>query len=90
MNAHNLMEDIVKKHLDEMLQERSDICTCDLCREAIMVQALNVLPAKYVTTDSGAMHALMEQVQVEQISLILKELVNAIKRVSTNPPHEKK
>lgn len=88
MQARNIMEDIVKKYLDEMLALRFDMCTCDICRQDIIAYTLSRLPPKYVTTDSGAIHAIMQQVRVEQSSLILKELVVAINVIGKEPRHE--
>ena len=88
MKARNVMEDIVRKYLDEMWGRRFDICTCDICRQDILAYVLSRLPAKYVTTDSGAMHAIVDQIQVEEASQILKEIIRAIKLVGDNPRHE--
>lgn len=88
MKAYNIMEDIVKKYLDEMLVLRYDICTCKLCREDIIAYVLSRIPPKYVTTDSGAMHTLMEQLKLEQASQILREIVNGIQNISQKPRHK--
>ena len=88
MQAHNIMEDIVKKYLNEMVALRFDICTCEICRQNVIAYALSRLPSKYVTTDSGAIHAIIEQVRVEQSSLILKELIKAINVIGKKPRHE--
>ncbi|MCM8812309.1 MAG: late competence development ComFB family protein [Candidatus Omnitrophica bacterium] len=89
VRARNIMEAIVAKHLDDMLRPRRDICTCKRCRDDIYAYALSRIPARYVTSEAGAMHTHIEQVAVEQSSLILKELLNAIQVVSSNPRHEK-
>ena len=88
MRAHNIMEDIVRNYLDEMLTMRFDVCSCDKCKEDVMAYVLTRVPPKYVTTDSGAMHTLTEQTKVEQSSVILKELVNALRIIGENPHHE--
>ena len=88
MKARNIMEDIVAKYLDEMLAMRFDICTCDICKQDMIAFTLTRLPPKYVTTDSGAIHTIIEQVRVEQSSQILKELVAAIQTIGSNPRHE--
>ncbi len=88
MKARNVMEDIISKYLDDMLAMRFDICTCDICKQDIIAFALTRLPPKYVTTDSGAIHTIIEQVRVEKSSLILKELVVAIRTITSNPRHE--
>ncbi|MDD5746527.1 MAG: late competence development ComFB family protein [Candidatus Omnitrophica bacterium] len=89
MRAHNVMEDIVSKYLDEMFSMRFDICTCDICRQDVMAYVLTRLSPKYVTGDSGAVNTLMEQVRAEQSSLVLKEIVNAVRLISEHPRHQK-
>ncbi|MBU4305685.1 MAG: late competence development ComFB family protein, partial [Candidatus Omnitrophica bacterium] len=89
MQAHNIMEDIVKNYLDEILSMRFDVCTCDICRQNILAYTLSRVPAQYVTTEIGAMHTLIEQIKVEHSSKILRELIVAIQLVKDNPRHEK-
>ncbi len=88
MKAHNIMEEIVKNYIDDILAKNDEICKCNKCIDEIMAQALSNLPAKYITTDRGAMHTLMEQVRVEQSSEILKELMNGITYLQKHPIHQ--
>ncbi len=87
MQARNIMEDIVKRYLDEMFALRFDVCTCDVCRQDIIAYALSRLPPKYVTTDSDAIQTIINQVRVEQSALILKELIEAINIIVKAPRH---
>ena len=87
MNAHNIMEDIVQNYLDDIMAKRPELCKCNKCIDAIMSSVLSNLPAKYITTDSGAMYTLKEQVKVEKSSEILKELINKIEYLQKNPLH---
>ena len=89
MKAHNVMEDIVVSYLDGILSKRTDVCDCSRCRDMIVSIVLNNLPPKYITTESGAMFAMMEQVRVEQSSQVLRELVNAIKYMKEHPLHSR-
>ena len=88
MNAHNIMEEIVKNHLDDIMSKRPQLCKCSKCIDEIMAIVLSNLPAKYITTDSGAMHILIEQVRVEKSSEILKELMKAIEYLQEHPLHQ--
>ncbi len=88
MNAHNLMEEIVKDNLREILNNRPDLCKCKKCIDEVISRALNNLPAKYITTDSGAMYTLIEQVRVERSSRILKELIEILEYLRQHPVHE--
>jgi len=84
----NIIEDIVQKHMDEILVTYPQVCKCEECRENIAVYVLNRIPAQYVTTESGAMYALAQKFQVEEISKILKELVDAINVVGRPCNHK--
>jgi competence protein ComFB len=75
------MEDIVEKHMNEILKKKQAICTCEKCRDRIAAYVLSRIPACYVTTESGAMYSLMEKTKVEELSIVLKELLDAIKAV---------
>ena len=87
MNAHNIMEEIVKNYLDDIMRKKTDMCKCDKCVDAIMALTLSNIPAKYIITDSGAMYTLMEQVKVEKAAVVLKELVKVIEFINKNPAH---
>ncbi len=88
MNAHNIMEEITQNHLDEIMSSRPQMCGCSKCVDAIMIRVLSNLPAKYITTDYGAMYALIEQVKVEKSSEIIKEIMKAIDYITEHPVHE--
>ncbi|MBU1087800.1 MAG: late competence development ComFB family protein [Candidatus Omnitrophica bacterium] len=87
MKAFNIMEDITKKYLDEMLSMRFDICTCDLCKQDIIAFALSRIPPKYITVDSFT-DKLIQQIRTENSQLIVKELVAAVRTITSNPRHE--
>lgn len=86
MKAYNIMENIVEKFLKEMLFSGTEICDCEVCYNNIIAQVLSNIPAKYVTSETGAMYTMMEQIRVEQSSVILKQLVQAIKDLKPHAP----
>lgn len=88
MQARNVMEDITRKYLDDMLAMRFDICTCEICKQDIVAFALTRIPPKYIAPDSADMNKIIEQFRVEQSALVLKELVLAIRTITSNPRHE--
>lgn len=49
----NVAEDLVRRTYDELLPSAEDPCNCELCREDVMVYALNRLPPHYVATLRG-------------------------------------
>lgn len=81
MQVHNLMEDIVRSCLKELLTHRQDLADCDEKVQAdIMAIVLNNLPPKYVSTDKGEMFVktqLRSQVETD----VYRELSLAIDKV---------
>lgn len=49
----NVVEDVVKRVYDELLPSVEDPCGCALCREDVLVYALNRLQPHYVATLKG-------------------------------------
>ncbi len=86
----NIMADIVSDLLNHHLLLRYDVCTCDKCKTDMMAYALSRIPAKYVTTDTGAIQTVIEQAKVENEYLIIKKIMEAIGVVGKNPRHELK
>ncbi|MCM8800682.1 MAG: late competence development ComFB family protein [Candidatus Omnitrophica bacterium] len=84
----NIVEDIVREYLNVSLSLRYDICTCPLCRNAMLAEALSNIPPKYVSTEEAGMRAVIEQTRLEYQARIAKEVLNTIDRISKNPPHE--
>lgn len=85
---HNIIEDVAKDYLEQILLKRYDVCSCDKCKEDILAYALTRIPPKYVTTDSGAVYAVMEQARVEHQATIFKQLLKAVELISEKPHHE--
>ncbi|MFD0682626.1 MULTISPECIES: late competence development ComFB family protein [unclassified Paenibacillus] len=89
MNVHNLMEDIVKSCLKDLLQHQAHLKELDEKLQGdIIAIALNQLPPKYVSTDRGEVFAktqLRSQVETD----VYRELANAIEKVlNSNRPSE--
>jgi len=84
MKAYNIMEEIVEKYVKEMISSDSKVCSCEKCFNSITSEVLSNVPAKYVTSETGAMYAMIEQVRVEQSSVILRAIVKAINNLK---PH---
>lgn len=82
----NVMEDIVKDKLNEMLRTEN-CCKCDRCIEDMTALALNKLPARYVSTHNGELFSKLNSL-VRQNSVDLNIAVaEAISCVSKKPSH---
>lgn len=85
--AKNIIEDIALDFLNSALSLRYDICTCNQCRNEMLAYILSQVPAKYVTTEEGALHTIIEQTRDEHAVKIARATLNAIEAISKNPRH---
>jgi len=86
----NIIEDIAKELLDSALTLRYDICTCHTCRNDMLAYILSRVPAKYVTTEQGTLHTIIQQAKAEQQAEICRAMLSAIDIISNNPRHQLK
>lgn len=85
----NVMEQIVDDKLSQML-EGENCCKCARCLEDMKALALNRLPAKYVSTNSGELFTKLNAT-VRQSSVDINVAVaEAIELVAKHPSHEAK
>jgi chemotaxis methyl-accepting protein methylase len=84
----NIIEDIATDFLNVILALKYDICTCDMCKNDMLAYVLSRVPAKYVTTEEGSLHTIIEQTKAEHQAQIGREIIKAIEVVSKNPRHE--
>lgn len=88
MTIYNFMEIGVKNHIMEVLDEYPNLCKCQQCIDDITAIALNNLPPKYITRDTGEIHSNLYQMENQFSVDIIKEITKAIKIVSSNIRHE--
>lgn len=86
----NIIEEIAMDVLTNALSLRYDICTCNRCRNDMLAYVLSRVPAKYVTTEAGALHTIIDQTRVEKEAEIARAAISAINAISTSPRHETK
>lgn len=86
----NIIEDVAADFLNTSLALRFDICTCSVCKNAMLAEVLSRIPAKYVTTEEATLRAVIEETRIEHQAQIAKAVIEAIERVSKNPQHEQK
>ncbi|MCX7715459.1 MAG: late competence development ComFB family protein [Clostridia bacterium] len=83
----NLMEALVESKLDEII-DTLDCCKCERCRRDIIAYALNHLPSKYVTSESGMLFAKLEFFSLQHEANVMTQLLRAVEIVSRSPRHE--
>ncbi len=89
MQLKNYMEQVVTEKLDDLLKDRTDICTCKQCRTEMITHALNNLPPRYVSSHQGEIYSKIDEMSTQYTADISRCLTNAIKVVSSNPRHQK-
>jgi competence protein ComFB len=87
MQLVNFMEEIVKKTLDDLLQEPSYsyLNLDDKAKLDILAYALNHLPPRYAVTEKGLLFTRLNEFKQQFTTDIVVELTKAIKRVEANP-----
>lgn len=84
---HNLMEDIVLRYVDGMM-EAGGGCCCPDCRRDIMAYALNHLPPRYVASDKGRMLVQLDSYDSQFRTDVTAALGAALSVVWGNPRHQ--
>lgn len=84
MAVHNMMEEIVRNCLKELMMNQSSLSQLDEKAQAdIMALALNKLPPKYVSTLRGEVFA-KTQLKAQVETDVYRELTHAIEKVLAN------
>jgi chemotaxis methyl-accepting protein methylase len=86
----NVIEDIARDFLNSALTLRYDICTCAICKNDMLAHILSNVPAKYVTTEQGALHTIMQQTRVEHQAEIARAILQAVDVIGKSPRHKLK
>ena len=88
MKIHNLLEEIVTKHVDDLFSDPGvtstiGMCTCDQCRLDVICYALNRLSPRYIVSGKGATHVETEFKDdfqnVTDIASIVNDGINKVK-----------
>jgi len=73
--------------LDEVLNKRPDICSCEKCRFDMACLAVNRLKPNYVVSKHGQVYARSKTLCQQNNTDVLTEVLKAIEQVSKNPHH---
>ena len=83
----NVMEQLVIRSLEELRPSVPELCGCQLCREDVLVYALNRLPPHYSCTLKGEIVSKLE-LEVGQGSVdVTVVLLDGMQRVAGSPRH---
>ncbi|KXS45638.1 MAG: competence protein ComFB [Candidatus Frackibacter sp. T328-2] len=90
MVSGNLLEDQVSEEVIKYLEEKDDLCTCQQCQDDITALALSNLRPRYAGSEEGKVVISSVDLPSEQTKLdILRAIVNATKKVSKRPHHDR-
>jgi len=85
----NYMEKVVKEYLDKVLSDPiyDSVCKCEQCRDDIMAKVLNNMEPFYITSKTGEVYAEYSKLETQHQAELIREVINAIKSVSTKRGH---
>ena len=81
----NVMEDVVRRKVAELRSSAPDPCDCDLCREDVMVFALNRLTPHYVVTLKGEVLSNLEMNADQSRADVAIAIMEAYEAVGASP-----
>jgi len=81
----NVTEQLVSRAYGELLPSVPDLCRCEVCREDVLVYALNRLPPHYTSTLKGEVVSKLE-LEAGQGSIdVTVVLLDGMRRVADAP-----
>ena len=86
----NVLEALVVRQYEELLPGVRGACGCSLCREDVLVYALNRLPPRYVATLTGEVLSEIRMEGGQGWADIAVALMDAFRVVGASPRHEKR
>ena len=83
----NVIEEMVKKELENIYQRNIELCKCPQCRNDIIALALNNLPAQYVTGRKNS-ESLTNKLYAKYYNKVVPVIMSAIETVKKHPRQE--
>ena len=83
----NVLEVVVMRDYEELLAQMPRVCGCPLCREDILVYALNRLPPRYVATLTGEVLSEVQMQADQGRADVTVALMEAFRMVGEAPRH---
>ena len=86
-NVKNVVEELVRKTMPEVLASIPDICPCERCEADRLAYVLNAIPARYVVTHKGRLYAKVATLEQQYTTDIVAAVIKAAELVKANPSH---
>lgn len=87
MKLVNYTEKWVWEILEEVLEERSEVCGCEQCRYDIAALALNNLKPNYVISKHGQVYTKTKMLSQQNKTDVLTEVLKSVDKIHNNPHH---
>jgi competence protein ComFB len=81
----NVLEEAVAREYERLRAEMPDFCGCEMCRDDVLVFALNRLPPRYVTQPTGEVLTSVTMASDQPKADISVLLLEGFKRVQADP-----
>jgi competence protein ComFB len=81
----NLQEDAVRREYEELKGNIPGFCDCDMCRDDVLVYALNRLSPRYVTQRTGEVLTQLSLGTDQPKADISVIILDALRRVHADP-----
>jgi competence protein ComFB len=90
MVSNNLLEQEVREQVEEILEEKDELCSCEQCHEDIVALALSNLKPRYAGSKEGEIILNSVDISSEQTRLdILRSVLEAAEKVNERPHHHR-
>jgi len=84
-SVKNIMEDIVRAKMPEVLASMPDICNCELCRLDRLAYALNNCPPRYAVTTKGEIFSRLKEMEKQFNTDLVRIITDAAIVVGKSP-----
>ena len=84
LELKNIMEETIMTRINEVMPNM-DCCSCEQCKIEAATYALNRLPAKYVSTATGALISKLDATDIQKDANITSIVVQAIQVIKEHP-----
>jgi len=81
----NVTEMLVARSYDELLPTMPEFCRCEVCRDDVLVYALNRLPPHYTSTLRGEVVSKLEMEAGQGSIDVTVVLLDGLRRVAVSP-----
>lgn len=80
-----MLEQVVAREYERLLPRVEGFCGCDMCRDDVLVFALNRLPPRYVAAPRGEIITSVTMSEDQNLADVSMALMDAFRRVNANP-----